>query len=174
MNKFMAAKYPIGIQDFGKMREDGYIYIDKTDLIYKLANEGNYYFLSRPRRFGKSLLLSTMAAYFSGRRDLFKGLAIEQLEKDWTAYPILYVDLNTGKYDSADALNEALEFQVSSFEKLYGAPDKPYSLPLRFTSVIEKAYQKPASRWLSSLTNMTSRCCRPSTTTGCRRSSAEY
>ena len=142
MNKFMAAKYPIGIQDFGKMREDGYIYIDKTDLIYKLANEGNYYFLSRPRRFGKSLLLSTMAAYFSGRRDLFKGLAIEQLEKDWTAYPILYVDLNTGKYDSADALNEALEFQVSSFEKLYGAPDKPYSLPLRFTSVIEKAYQK--------------------------------
>ena len=75
--------YPIGIQDFEKQRTDGYVYVDKTALIYKLATTGSYYFLSRPRRFGKSLLISTMEAYFRGKRELFKGLAIEQLEKDW-------------------------------------------------------------------------------------------
>ena len=96
--------YPIGIQDFEKLRTDGYVYVDKTAQIYKLATTGSYYFLSRPRRFGKSLLISTMEAYFRGKRELFKGLAIEQLEKDWKEYPILHIDLNTAKYDSADAL----------------------------------------------------------------------
>ena len=75
-------KYPIGIQNFGEIRRDGYVYVDKTALVYKMVSEGKYYFLSRPRRFGKSLLLSTIDAYLSGKRDLFKGLAIEQLVKD--------------------------------------------------------------------------------------------
>lgn len=86
-------KYPIGIQNFEKIRREGYVYVDKTALIYDLAHNGSYYFLSRPRRFGKSLLLSTMAAYFSGRKDLFKGLAMEGLEKDWRVYPVLHLDL---------------------------------------------------------------------------------
>ena len=81
-------KYPIGIQDFTKIRNDNYVYVDKTDLIYKLASEGNYYFLSRPRRFGKSLLISTLKAYFQGKKELFDGLAIADLEKKWNSYPI--------------------------------------------------------------------------------------
>lgn len=95
-------KYPIGIQNFESLRMDGYVYVDKTDLIYKLVNEGRYYFLSRPRRFGKSLLISTLDAYLSGKRELFKGLALEQLEKDWTQYPILHLDLNNQRYDSGE------------------------------------------------------------------------
>ena len=83
-------KYPIGIQNFEDLRLNNYIYIDKTKYIYKLANEGKYYFLSRPRRFGKSLLISTIEAYFQGKRELFDGLAIQQEEKEWNSYPILY------------------------------------------------------------------------------------
>lgn len=135
-------KYPIGIQSFESLRKGGFAYVDKTALIYKLADEGKYYFLSRPRRFGKSLLLSTMAAYFGGQRGLFKGLAIEGLEKDWTAYPVMHLDLNAGKYDSLDALNEILDYHASQWERTYGSPDKQYSLPLRFAAVIEKAYEK--------------------------------
>ena len=86
--------YPIGIQNFEKIRKDGYAYVDKTALIYRLATTGTYYFLSRPRRFGKSLLLSTMEAYFKGKKNLFEGLAMEQLEKNWTEYPVLHLDLN--------------------------------------------------------------------------------
>ncbi|MDY4916513.1 MAG: AAA family ATPase, partial [Candidatus Cryptobacteroides sp.] len=87
--------YPIGIQNFSEVRGNDYLYIDKTALIYKLVSEGKYYFLSRPRRFGKSLLVSTLEAYFQGRKDLFNGLAIENLEKDWQEYPVLHLDLNT-------------------------------------------------------------------------------
>ena len=79
--------YPIGIQNFEKIRKDGYSYIDKTALIYQLVKTGSYYFLSRPRRFGKSLLLSTLEAYFQGKKELFDGLAMEKLEKDWIKYP---------------------------------------------------------------------------------------
>lgn len=89
-------KYPIGIQNFESLRNDGYVYVDKTALIYRLVNEGRYYFLSRPRRFGKSLLISTLDAYLSGKKELFKGLAMEKLEKDWTEYLILHLDLNVG------------------------------------------------------------------------------
>lgn len=135
-------KYPIGIQSFESLRQDGYACVDKTALIYKLANEGKYYFLSRPRRFGKTMLVSSMSAYFSGKRELFKGLAIEGIEKDWVHYPVLHIDLNTGKYDTEEALNEILDYQVSKFEVTYGAPGKSYSLPLRFSSAIEKAHEK--------------------------------
>ena len=86
--------YPIGIQNFEKIRKEGYFYIDKTALIYRLVKTGSYYFLSRPRRFGKSLLISTLDAYFRGEKELFKGLAIEKLEKDWVQRPVLHIDLN--------------------------------------------------------------------------------
>lgn len=87
-------KYPIGIQNFEKLRQDGYLYIDKTGLVYSLVQTSNCYFLSRPRRFGKSLLLSILEAYFLGKKELFKGLAIEKLEQEWTVYPVLHLDLN--------------------------------------------------------------------------------
>ena len=83
-------KYPIGIQTFETIREDGYVYVDKTALVYRLAHEGQVYFLSRPRRFGKSLLLSTLKSYFLGQKELFKGLAIEQLEQEWAEYPVFF------------------------------------------------------------------------------------
>lgn len=89
--------YPIGIQNFESLRQDSYLYVDKTALVYKLATTGRYYFLSRPRRFGKSLLISTLEAYFQGKRELFEGLAIEKLEKEWKSYPILHIDLNISK-----------------------------------------------------------------------------
>lgn len=138
----MATKYPIGIQDFEKIRKEGYTYVDKTGLVYKLANEGNYYFLSRPRRFGKSLLLSTMAAYFSGKRELFKGLAVEKLEKDWTPYPILYLDLNTGKYDSEESLERVLDNFLSKLEVKYGTFHSETTLELRFMGLIERIAEK--------------------------------
>ena len=90
---------PIGIQDFEKIRKDGYLYVDKTKKIWDLARTGCYYFLSRPRRFGKSLLISTIKAYFEGKKDLFDGLYISTVEKDWKRHPIMHLDLNTQKYD---------------------------------------------------------------------------
>ena len=94
----MSKLYPIGIQNFEKIRKEGYVYVDKTAMIYQLVKTGNYYFLSRPRRFGKSLLISTLEAYFQGKKELFTGLAMEKLEKDWITYPILHLDLNTENY----------------------------------------------------------------------------
>ena len=87
-------KYPIGIQSFDQIINNDYVYVDKTELIYRLVTEGKIYFLSRPRRFGKSLLVSTLKNYFSGKKDLFKGLAIEALEKDWLEYPVFHIDFN--------------------------------------------------------------------------------
>jgi len=87
-------KLPIGIQTFEDIRKEGYLYVDKTELVWRMANTGKPYFLSRPRRFGKSLLLSTFEAYFEGRKELFEGLAIEKLEKEWNTYPVLHLDLN--------------------------------------------------------------------------------
>ncbi len=91
-------RYPIGIQTFSKIREGGYVYVDKTAYVHKLTQEGGYYFLSRPRRFGKSLLLSTIEAYYQGRRDLFKGLALDSLTDDWEPHPVFHLDLNTRNY----------------------------------------------------------------------------
>ncbi len=104
--------YPIGIQSFEKIRQGGYVYVDKTDLIYKIAKTGQYYFLSRPRRFGKSLLLSTMEAYFQGKKELFDGLAIASLEKDWTEYSVLHFDLGGASYADMDSLNDKLGRQL--------------------------------------------------------------
>ena len=115
--------YPIGIQSFSEIRQNGYVYVDKTALIYKLLSEGKYYFLSRPRRFGKSLLISTLEAYFLGKKELFEGLAVADLEKDWVEYPVLHLDLNTKKYDSLEALESILDISLCEWEKKYGSWD---------------------------------------------------
>src|SRR5574344_2973640 len=137
---------PIGIQDFEDLRTRGCIYVDKTALIYKLATEGKPYFLSRPRRFGKSLLISTMEAYFSGKRELFKGLAIEKLEKDWTKYPILHLDLNTAKYDETDSLDKVLNDSLNKWEVIYGTFPSETTLALRFKGIVQRAPDKTGHR----------------------------
>ena len=102
--------YPIGIQDFESIRRDGYVYVDKTDIIFKLSHgSGKFIFLSRPRRFGKSLLVSTMEAYFSGRKELFDGVAVAGLEKDWARYPVLRFDLTGKSYTAADDLQDQID-----------------------------------------------------------------
>ena len=110
-------KYPIGIQSFDQIIEDGYVYVDKTALVYRLVTEGKIYFLSRPRRFGKSLLLSTLKNYFLGRKELFKGLAIDALEKDWLTYPVFHIDFNGRDFKREGELEFALEYYISSWER---------------------------------------------------------
>ena len=139
-------KFPIGIQNFEKLRNDGYVYVDKTALLYKLVNNGSYYFLSRPRRFGKSLLISTLESYFSGKKELFRGLAIENLEKDWEEYPILHLDLNTAKYDSADALLNVLNDVLSNWEATYGTSPTEVTPELRFKGIIRRAWERTGRR----------------------------
>ena len=113
--------YPIGIQNFEKLRTGGYFYIDKTELIYRIIKTGSYYFLSRPRRFGKSLLISTIEAYFQGKKELFEGLAMEKLEKDWIEHPILHLDLNAKKFDTEDDLLRLIDRQFLIYEQEYGS-----------------------------------------------------
>ena len=139
-------KYPIGIQNFESLRNDGYVYVDKTALIYRLVDEGRYYFLSRPRRFGKSLLISTLEAYLSGKKELFKGLAIEQLEKDWTEYLIFHLDLNVGEYQSKESLYEKLDTFLTPLEELYGTLPSLHEAGQRFEYVIRQAYKKTGKR----------------------------
>lgn len=138
--------YPIGIQSFEKLRENGYVYVDKTALMYRMVKTGSYYFLSRPRRFGKSLLVSTLRAYFEGKRELFEGLAIEQLEKEWKQHPIFHLDLNIEKYDTPQSLDYILEKAVAAWEDLYGANPSEQSISLRFAGVIERAYKQTGNR----------------------------
>ncbi len=138
--------YPIGIQDFEKIRKDGFVYVDKTDLVYKMAQKGGYYFLSRPRRFGKSLLVSTMEAYFSGKKELFDGLAIAELEKDWIQYPVFRMDLSGKSYDSPEVLQQVFDDYLSRWEKKYGIENK-FTVPgIRFSQVIEAAYLQTGKR----------------------------
>lgn len=142
----MNMKYPIGIQNFESLIQDGYVYVDKTALIYQLADTGRYYFLSRPRRFGKSLLISTMVAYFSGKRELFKGLAIDKLEQKWTKYPILHLDLNTAKYDTKESLDNVLNDALSAWEKCYGTSPTEVTPELRFKGIVQRACEKTGER----------------------------
>jgi len=137
---------PIGIQDFESLINDGYLYVDKTALMHRLVSTGRYYFLSRPRRFGKSLLISTLKAYFLGKKDLFEGLAVEQLEKKWTVHPVLHLDLNTAKYKSPDALNQVLHETLTEWEGLYGANETEVGYGRRFQGVIQRAYDKTGER----------------------------
>ena len=138
--------YPIGIQNFEKIRQDGYFYIDKTALVYQMVKTGSYYFLSRPRRFGKSLLISTLEAYFQGKKELFEGLAVEKLEKDWIKYPILHLDLNIEKYDTPESLDKILDSSLTAWEKIYGAEPSERSFSLRFAGIIQRACEKTGRR----------------------------
>lgn len=138
--------YPIGIQNFEKIREGGYFYVDKTALIYQLVKTGSYYFLSRPRRFGKSLLISTLEAYFQGKRELFEGLAIEKLEKEWVQYPILHIDLNVAKYDKLEDLEGILNDILVKWEAIYGSAPSENTLALRFKGVVGRACERTGQR----------------------------
>lgn len=135
-------KYPIGIQDFEKLRTNGYSYVDKSRFVYKLATEGEYYFLSRPRRFGKSLFLSTLEAYFQGKKELFKGLAIYDLETEWKKYPIFHIDLNTANFREKDSLYTVLNDYLTTWESKYGTRESEATLALRFKGVIARAAEK--------------------------------
>lgn len=135
-------KYPIGIQDFEDLRRNGYAYVDKTNFVYKLADEGKYYFLSRPRRFGKSLFLSTLEAYFQGKKELFEGLAIYDLETEWKKYPIFHIDLNTANFREKDSLYTVLNDYLTTWESKYGTRESEATLALRFKGVIARAAEK--------------------------------
>ena len=135
--------YPIGIQSFVEIRSLGSIYVDKTALVHELVDTGKYYFLSRPRRFGKSLLISTLHEYFIGNRAIFKGLAIDRLEPgEWPCHPVLHIDFNGQLYDSKTSVGEVLESCLREWEREYGASDASMSYALRFGAVIKNAVEK--------------------------------
>ena len=135
-------KYPIGIQQFEKLREDEWVYVDKTRQIYELVQGGSCYFLSRPRRFGKSLLLSTLEAYFQGKKHLFEGLAIENLEKEWTVHPVLHLDLNAKPFTKLQDLYDLLNAQLYLYEQEYESVAIDTSIEGRFRALIRAAKLK--------------------------------
>ena len=135
-------KLPIGLQTFSEIRKNDCLYMDKTEYIYRLTSTTTkYYFLSRPRRFGKSLLTSTLKAFFAGQRELFQGLAIEKLEKEWVEYPVLHFDMSTAKHKDVEGLEIELSGKLTDYEKIYGSsePDKP-NLNQRLEGLIERAH----------------------------------
>lgn len=134
-------KYPVGIQDFKVIREGGYVYIDKTSLLYQLTQSAKYYFINRPRRFGKSLLLSTLAAYFEGRKELFEGLAISELEKDWPSHPVLRFDFSTGKYNEAKTLADDIHQKLLEYERQYALKQEELSINVRMRMLIREVYR---------------------------------
>lgn len=135
-------KYPIGIHDFGELRRGGSVYVDKTPQMWKMISEGKYYFLSRPRRFGKSLMVSTLEAFFSDQRELFKDLFADTVEWDWLQYPILHLDLNVGKYTTPEALDNILNTHLSLWEKTYGREDYEKTIETRFMGIVRRAYEQ--------------------------------
>jgi hypothetical protein len=139
---------PIGIQDFDSLITGGYAYIDKTRWVYELANEGVYFFLGRPRRFGKSLLLSTLCAYFEGKRELFRGLAMEGLEKEWASWPVLHIDLNVSSYRNAEDLESGLDTNLRRFERVWGIDGQTSGKTpaARFYDLIQTACEKSGRR----------------------------
>lgn len=134
-------KYPIGIQTFDKIIDGGYVYVDKTDLIYQLV-QGNIYFLGRPRRFGKSLLVSTLEQYFRGNKELFKGLAIDKLETEWKQYPVFHIDFSTGNYLNDGVLEDVLSDNLTEWEAQYEVVKTSNDLGLRFQKVLRAAHEK--------------------------------
>ena len=139
-------KYPVGVQSFEQIREDGYVYVDKTGLLYDLVTKGKIYFLSRPRRFGKSLLVSTLKNYFLGRKELFKGLAIDALEKEWQEYPVFHIDFNGSNFTDPGALDSKIESCIAEWERIYGSPDKDMKAGDRFACVLRKAHERTGRR----------------------------
>ena len=135
-------KYPVGIQTFQNIINEGYVYVDKTDLIYSLVSEGKIYFLSRPRRFGKSLLISTLENYFLGRKELFKGLAIEKLETEWKEYPVFRISFGTGRYSDVKTLPDVLNGMLSDWEAKYGIEKTSQDAGVRFRKILAEVHQK--------------------------------
>ena len=132
--------YPIGIQDFAKLRENNFVYVDKTDMVFDITKNDGVYFLSRPRRFGKSLLVSTIKYYFEGRHDLFKGLKIESLEKKWETYPVFEIDFNGSNYTEADALEQTLNGYLIKWEQQYGVKPATDQPGRRLADVLHQAH----------------------------------
>ncbi len=139
-------KYPIGIQTFEQIIEGGYLYFDKTALVHDLVHNGKVYFLSRPRRFGKSLLVSTLECYFRGRKELFRGLAIDSLETEWGVYPVFHLDFNSNRFEDPDVLRQTLETFVATAEAEYGRDPLADSLGDRFRSVLAAAHRATGRR----------------------------
>ena len=135
--------YPIGIQTFQKIREGNYLYIDKTEYVYKMTHSASsYIFLSRPRRFGKSLLTSTLHAYFEGRKELFEGLAIDKMETEWSRYPVLHFDMSMAKHVDKERLEQMLSVQLYRYEETYGKVNEEVTLNDRFSGLIRRIYHQ--------------------------------
>ena len=139
-------KLPVGVQNFESLIRDNFLYVDKTAQIWRLVNTGRHYFLARPRRFGKSLLLSTIEAYFQGKKELFEGLYIQQQEKEWKLHPIFHVDLSPENYSSVEVLTARLDWHLSQWENIYGKEDVQRSLSARFENCIMRAVQQTGNR----------------------------
>ena len=136
-------RYPIGRQYFPEIRKEELLYVDKTEYVYRMAHgNGKYFFLSRPRRFGKSLLVSTLRSYFEGRKELFKGLAIEQLEEEWTQYPVLHFDMSTAKHVNETRLEQEIEGKLSDYEEIYGRKPAHININQRMGGLIQAAYEQ--------------------------------
>ena len=139
--------YPIGIQTFSKIREGNYLYVDKTEYVYRMTHSASsYMFLSRPRRFGKSLLTSTLHSYFSGRKELFHGLAMEKLEKEWTEYPVLHFDMSTAKHADSEQLLQELNLKLYGYEQIYGRLDEEVNPNQRLMGLIKRAYEQTGKK----------------------------
>ena len=136
-------RLPVGVQSFKKIREEGYVYVDKTDIVWELANYGDQYnYLSRPRRFGKSVLVDTLEAYFRGRKELFEGLKIMDMEDDWKQYPVIRLDMSRGGA-SAEGIRSYLNLCFKSYEQKYAiTPDPTAQLADRFDAIITTAYRQ--------------------------------
>lgn len=140
-------KYPVGIQTFEEIREKGYLYVDKTKYIVDFREKGmKYIFLSRPRRFGKSLFASTLQAYFEGRKELFEGLAIAEYEKEWVKHPVLHFDMSGAKHFDADGLNNYLNLQLLPYEKLYGKGEGEIYPNERLDGIVKRAYEQTGEK----------------------------
>jgi hypothetical protein len=135
-------KLPIGIQDFEYLRKENFLYVDKTQYVYQLAHYGKPYFLGRPRRFGKSLFLSTLKAYFEGRKDLFEELKIAELEKEWTKYPVFYLDFNRESYTDLESFNAVLDSNLRQIEEIWGKDELDTTSAIRFSGLIRRACKK--------------------------------
>ena len=142
----MMRKLPIGIQDFEYLRTNNFLYVDKTQYVYQLAHFGKPYFLGRPRRFGKSLFLSTLKAYFDGKKELFEGLKIAELEKEWTKYPVFYLDFNKSSYSDARSLEVVIDDILQKYELQYGVSFIAEDLAVRFSNVIAEAHKKTGTK----------------------------
>ena len=139
--------YPIGIQTFSKIREGNYLYIDKTEYVYRMTHSASsYMFLSRPRRFGKSLLTSTLHSYFSGRKELFHGLAMEKLEKEWTEYPVLHFDMSMAKHVDKGGLERLLDFMLAEYERTFAINTVEGDANLRLVNLIKRAYEQTGKK----------------------------